>query len=86
MIVCAVGLIASVVPYFGDVMDLLGALATYLLVFVMPILFYHRLGGLKSASLLSKTWAWIIFVAGLVALVMGTYDATKHLTDDIRNK
>ncbi|KAG0240773.1 transmembrane amino acid transporter protein-domain-containing protein [Mortierella sp. GBAus27b] len=84
IIVCTVGLIASVVPYFGDVMDLLGALATCLLVFVMPILFYYKLGGMEHGSLPSKIWAWFIFVIGLVALVMGTYDATKNLVDDIR--
>ncbi|KAF9362691.1 hypothetical protein BGX34_005669 [Mortierella sp. NVP85] len=51
------------------------------------ILFYHRSGGLKNASLLSKIWAWFIFVVGLVALVMGTYyDATKHVIDGIRYK
>ncbi|KAG0326025.1 hypothetical protein BGZ99_010246 [Dissophora globulifera] len=86
IIIILTGLIAAVIPYFGDVMDLLGALTTCLLVFVMPILFYYKLGGLKNSDWWVKLWALFIFVIGLVALVLGTINATQHLIEDFKNK
>ncbi|KAG0353298.1 hypothetical protein BGZ54_002303 [Gamsiella multidivaricata] len=86
IIIVLVALIASVIPFFGDVMDLLGALTTCLLVFIMPILFYYRLGGMSNASIAGRLWAWFIFLVGVVAMVLGTYDATKHLVRDIKSK
>ncbi|KAF9908266.1 hypothetical protein EC991_010106 [Linnemannia zychae] len=80
------GLIAGVVPFFGDVMDLLGSLTQCLLVFVMPIVFYYKLGGLKKAMWVTKGWALFVLVVGLVALVLGTIDAVKHLIADFRRK
>ncbi|KAG0276141.1 hypothetical protein BGZ95_007919 [Linnemannia exigua] len=80
------GLIAGVVPYFGDVMDLLGSLTQCLLVFVMPIVFHYKLGGLEKASLWTRGWALFVLVIGMVALVLGTIDAVKHLVADFIRK
>ncbi|KAG0379234.1 hypothetical protein BGX24_001217 [Mortierella sp. AD032] len=80
------GLVAGVVPYFGDVMDLLGSLTQCLLVFVMPIVFHYKLGGLERASLWIKGWASLVLVIGMVALVLGTIDAVKHLVADFTRK
>jgi amino acid permease len=80
------GLIAGVVPYFGDVMDLLGSLTQCLLVFVMPIVFFHKLGGLDRAGWCTKVWACFVLVIGMIALVLGTIDAVKHLVADFRRK
>ncbi|KAF9923404.1 hypothetical protein FBU30_006538 [Linnemannia zychae] len=76
------GLVAGIVPYFGDVMDLLGSLTQCLLVFVMPIVFYYRLGGLKRASWFTMSWALSVLIIGLIAMVLGTVDAVKHLIAD----
>lgn len=84
LIILVVGLIASVVPFFGDVMDLLGSLTMCLLVFIMPVLCYQRLGGLRRKSLWTKIWAWFVLAIGLVAMVLGTIDAVKHLIADFR--
>lgn len=80
------GLIAGVVPYFGDVMDLLGSLTQCLLVFVMPIIFFYKLGGLEKAGWWTKVWAVFVLVVGMVALVLGTVDAVRHLVADFRRK
>ncbi|KAF9901753.1 hypothetical protein BX616_002154 [Lobosporangium transversale] len=85
IVILFAGLVASALPYFGDLMDLLGALATCLLVYVMPVLFYYRLGGMKNVFWLNQMWIWFIFVVGMVVIVVGTYDATKHLIEDIQH-
>ncbi|KAG0217639.1 hypothetical protein BGX33_010036 [Mortierella sp. NVP41] len=86
IIMFLMGLIAGVVPYFGDVMDLLGSLTQCLLVFVMPILFHYRLGELEKASWLARSWAMFVLAVGMVALVLGTVDAVRHLLADFQHK
>lgn len=80
-----VGLIASVVPFFGDMMDLLGSLTSCLTGFMMPIVFYYKLGGLKNSHWWEKVWALFILIVGTIAMVMGTMDAVRHLVADFRN-
>ncbi|KAG0291550.1 hypothetical protein BGZ96_005077 [Linnemannia gamsii] len=80
------GLIAGVVPFFGDVMDLLGSLTQCLLVFVMPIVFFYKLGGLDRAAWWTKLWAAFVLVVGMIALILGTVDAIRHLAADFRHK
>lgn len=79
-----VGLIASVVPFFGDMMDLLGSLTSCLSGYIMPIAFYYKLGGLKNSHWWERLWALFIIVVGTIAMVMGTIDAVRHLADDFR--
>ncbi|KAF9352032.1 hypothetical protein BGX26_010074 [Mortierella sp. AD094] len=85
IIVVLTAVVAAVIPYFGDMMDLLGALTTCLLVFVFPILFYFMLGGMKGAKWWSLLWYLFILAIGLVAMVMGTIDAIKALVKDFNN-
>ncbi|KAG0039299.1 hypothetical protein BGZ82_008903 [Podila clonocystis] len=85
-IVLLVGLVATVVPFFGDVMDLLGALTACLLVFIMPVMFYYRLGGLEKKGWATRAWAVVILLVGAVALVLGTLDAVRHLAADFRRE
>ncbi|KAF9578529.1 hypothetical protein BGW38_005620, partial [Lunasporangiospora selenospora] len=80
------GLIASIVPYFGDMMDLLGALTVCLLVFILPVLFYYRLGGLKAAGWVHRIWAGFIALVGFGAMCMGTIDALRHLAGDLKRR
>lgn len=85
-IIVLVGLVAAVVPFFGDVMDLLGSLTACLLVFIMPVLFYYRLGGLERARWVTRAWTVLILLVGAVALVLGTLDAVRHLVADFKRK
>ncbi|KAF9416578.1 hypothetical protein BGZ94_010174 [Podila epigama] len=84
MIVFLVGLVAAVIPFFGDVMDLLGSLTVCLLVFILPILFYYRLGGFKSARWTTRAFAVLILAIGVMASVLGTMDAMRHLIFVVR--
>ncbi|KFH67256.1 hypothetical protein MVEG_07778 [Podila verticillata NRRL 6337] len=79
-----VGLIASVVPFFGDMMDLLSSLTSCLSGFMMPIGFYYKLGGLKNSHRWEKLWVLFIMVVGTIATVMGTIDAVRHLAADFQ--
>ncbi|CAG8548550.1 34_t:CDS:2 [Funneliformis caledonium] len=84
LIIITVG-IAITIPFFDDIMSLLGALANCLLVFVLPVLFYLKLFGWERMSLLKLTWnAFVIFV-GLVGCVIGSIKATNRLIEDFRN-
>lgn len=85
-IVLLVGLVAAVVPFFGDMMDLLGALTACLLVFIMPVMFYYRLGGLEKKGWTTRAWAVVILLVGVLVLVLGTLDAVRHLAADFRRK
>ncbi|KAG0052154.1 hypothetical protein BGZ83_002927 [Gryganskiella cystojenkinii] len=86
IIILLVGLIASVVPFFGDVMDLLGSLTMCLLVFIMPVMFFYKLGGLTRAPIWTRAWALFILVVGAVAMILGTLDAVRHLIEDFQKK
>ncbi|KAF9383258.1 hypothetical protein CPC16_008999 [Podila verticillata] len=85
-IIVLVGFVAAVVPFFGDMMDLLGSLTACLLVFIMPVMFYYRLGGLQKAGWATKAWTVLILLVGAVALVLGTLDAVRHLVIDFKRK
>ncbi|KAF8973392.1 hypothetical protein BGZ46_009958 [Entomortierella lignicola] len=82
IIVVLTGVVAAVIPYFGDMMDLLGALTTCLLVFVFPIFFYFMLGGMRGCRWWTLLWYLFILCIGMVAMVMGTIDAVKALVKD----
>ncbi|KAF9974730.1 hypothetical protein BGZ73_001813 [Actinomortierella ambigua] len=83
LISTSICLVALVVPFFGDVMDLLGALTSSLIVFIMPVLFYYRLGGYQGASLAHKLFAVFTLLTGLVAMVVGTIEAARDLVKDV---
>ncbi|KAF9429542.1 hypothetical protein BGZ76_001194 [Entomortierella beljakovae] len=80
-----IGLVAGVIPFFGDMMDLLGALTTCLLVFVFPIFFFFMLGGMKTARWWQLLWYVFILAFGLVAMIMGSIDAIKALVQDFKD-
>ena len=84
LVILSVG-IAITIPFFDDVMSLLGALANCLLVFVLPVLFYLKLFNWKRMPLLMLTWnAFVIFV-GLVGCVVGSIKAVNRLIEDLYN-
>ncbi|KAF9115644.1 hypothetical protein BGX27_007071 [Mortierella sp. AM989] len=82
IIIVLTAVVAAVIPYFGHMMDLLGALTTCLLVFVFPIMFYFMLGGMKGCRWWTLLWYLFILAIGIVAMVIGTIDAIKNLIKD----
>ncbi|KAG1474904.1 hypothetical protein G6F56_000057 [Rhizopus delemar] len=74
--------LACFIPYFDDFMGLIGALSTCGLVFLLPVLCYLKLTGIRN-----KPWYELAFCAftlflGIVGCVFGTIDAVKSLVKD----
>ena len=78
-------LIASIVPYFGDVLQLCSALSIVVVAFVFPpwfhyLLFRHR--GFSSGELATML---LIVLFGLASSAIGIYYAIKGLVSDIQD-
>jgi amino acid permease len=76
--------IASVVPYFGDILQLVSALSIVVVAFVFPPWFYYLLYRHRGLA-----WSQIILmssiaVLGIAASVVGVYFAIKGLIHDIQ--
>ncbi|CAG8498802.1 2901_t:CDS:2 [Diversispora eburnea] len=83
-IVVTITSIAVIVPFFGDFMSLLGAVAVSLLVFVLPVVFYIRLYGLRTMSTMELLWSFFVIIIGLACCLIGTVDAIAALLKDFR--
>ncbi|KAI8984355.1 transmembrane amino acid transporter protein-domain-containing protein [Mycotypha africana] len=78
-------ILAIFIPYFHDFMGLIGALCTCTLVFLLPVIFYLRLTGVRN-----KPWYELAFCAftiflGIIGCVFGTIDAIRALVADFRH-
>ncbi|KAF9434269.1 hypothetical protein BGZ76_008302 [Entomortierella beljakovae] len=78
--------IAVVVPYFAQVMALLGALSDGMLTFVFPIVFYLKLYGIKSVKKPELLIMVLIVIIGVAGAVIGTIDAIKQLIKAFRGE
>ncbi|CAG8698302.1 8613_t:CDS:2 [Acaulospora morrowiae] len=78
----AVTATAVFVPFFGDLMSLLGALAMCLLVFILPVVFYIKLYGFERISYLELVWGAFVMLIGMIGCVIGTIDALRALIRD----
>jgi vesicular inhibitory amino acid transporter len=79
--------VASVVPYFGDLLNIVSAVSTSLTAFIFPPVFYYvlytRAGVLLSVS--DKLYLLFITTLGALAFSVGTYYAFDGLIDSIKN-
>ncbi|KAJ1651883.1 hypothetical protein IWQ61_007655 [Dispira simplex] len=79
IIVAALYGIAIAIPFFSDVLSLIGALSTCMVFFVFPTIWYVRLFGFKVL----RWWEWIlcivILVLGVVGVIMGSVQAIQSL-------
>ncbi|KAI9206866.1 transmembrane amino acid transporter protein-domain-containing protein [Polychytrium aggregatum] len=82
-IVVVLALISIVIPFFADVMTLLGAVANTLLVFVFPVLFDFRLFGFRNRSPFEKGIGILILLVGTLGGCVGGFDALRALWNDI---
>lgn len=74
-------LIAVTIPYFSDFMNLIGAVANTLLIYIFPVVFHAKLFGV-SRGLLSA----LILVVGCIGGGMGTLDALSNLYHDVMRR
>ncbi|KAI9295709.1 hypothetical protein K502DRAFT_324180 [Neoconidiobolus thromboides FSU 785] len=71
--------IAVYVPYFGDFMSLVGALANCMIVFVIPVICHLKLYGWRDRKWYEYIWMFIVIVVGLIGCILGAIDAIKSL-------
>ena len=77
----AVGLtcfVAIMVPFFPDVMSLVGAMCLTMIVFILPVFFSFRLRGQKM-SLIEKVWGICIVCCGSIGGLIGTIQAFQSI-------
>ncbi|KAG1468673.1 hypothetical protein G6F56_003698 [Rhizopus delemar] len=78
-------ILAIFVPYFDDFMSLVGALANCGLVFLLPVLCYLKLTGIRNKPVYELAFCALTLLLGVVGCVFGTIDAIKSLVSDFHN-
>ncbi|KAF9172674.1 hypothetical protein BGX21_004969 [Mortierella sp. AD011] len=81
-----VATIAVFVPYFGELMSLLGALSDGMLTFVFPVVFYLKLYGFKRITIIELCFMAFVIIVGTAGSVIGTIDAIKQLIKAYRGE
>ncbi|KAJ2846387.1 hypothetical protein IWW36_004376 [Coemansia brasiliensis] len=77
--------IALAIPYFGDVMSLVGAFSTSLLLCVIPAGCYVKLRGWRQISWAMRIACTAVAAVGIYACVLGAKSAIEDLQTDIAN-
>ncbi|ORX51669.1 hypothetical protein DM01DRAFT_1324166 [Hesseltinella vesiculosa] len=77
-------LLACFVPYFDDFMGLIGALANCGLVFLIPVMSYLRLTGVRNKPIYELAFCALTLFLGVIGLVFGSIDAIKALIVDFQ--
>ncbi|KAJ1977591.1 hypothetical protein H4R35_002237 [Dimargaris xerosporica] len=72
---------AIFVPYFADVMSLLGSLAFSTLIFVFPVVFYFKLSP-EPQTRRRRLMHWGIVLIGAACCIVGSYQAILALARD----
>jgi amino acid permease len=80
-----VAVIGAVIPFFGDLMALIGAFANCGLVFVFPIIFYFRLTGFRNKPFYELAWCGLTVLLGIVGLIFGTISAIQALVERFKS-
>ncbi|KAI9262739.1 transmembrane amino acid transporter protein-domain-containing protein [Sporodiniella umbellata] len=74
--------LACFIPYFDDFMGLIGALANCGLVFLLPILCYLKLTGVRNKPWYELAFCTLTLFLGIVGCIFGTIDAVRSLIRD----
>lgn len=84
---CTMGILvilACFIPFFDDFMGLIGALANCGLVFLLPVICYLRLTGVRNKPWYELAFALLTIFLGIIGCVFGTIDAIKSLVRDFQ--
>ncbi|KAJ1844742.1 hypothetical protein LPJ70_002819, partial [Coemansia sp. RSA 2708] len=77
--------VALGIPYFGDVMSLVGAFSTSLLLCVVPVVCYLRIRGWRQLGWPMRILCIAVAAIGIYACVLGAKGAIEDLQTDIAN-
>eukprot|EP00945_MAST-04E_sp_MAST-4E-sp1_P000396 g396.t1 len=72
--------VAVMVPFFGPVMEFVGAVCLTMIVFVLPVVFSYKLRG-DSMTFAEKIWGVCIIFAGLVGGTIGGIQSIISIVD-----
>ncbi|KAI8091275.1 transmembrane amino acid transporter protein-domain-containing protein [Gilbertella persicaria] len=76
--------LAAFIPFFDDFMGLIGALANCGLVFLLPILCYLKLTGVRNKPWYELAFCALTLFLGIIGCVFGTIDSIKALIKDFQ--
>ncbi|KAI9500501.1 hypothetical protein GGI25_001622 [Coemansia spiralis] len=71
--------ISIAIPYFGEVIDLVSAISTTVVFFMVPVFCYVKLVGWRNIHIYELVLCFLIAAIGAVACVWGLIDAIKAL-------
>lgn len=77
-------ILACFIPFFDDFMGLIGALANCGLVFLLPVLCYLKLTGVRNKPWYELAFCALTLLLGVVGCVFGTIDSIKALIKDFQ--
>ena len=80
-VIILVCLISTTLPFFSDMMSLIGAVSNTMLIFILPVLFNFYLG--EGNTTTTYILGLGIMVIGLFGGTLGTYDAVQALYHDV---
>jgi amino acid permease len=78
-------ILAAFIPFFDDFMGLIGALANCGLVFLLPILCYLKLTGVRNKRWYELAFCGFTLFLGIIGCVFGTIDSIKALIRDFQH-
>ncbi|KAJ2909976.1 hypothetical protein GGI21_001336 [Coemansia aciculifera] len=77
--------VSIAIPYFGQVIDLVSAISTTVVFFLVPVFCYVKLFGWRKIAKYELALCFILAVVGAIACVWGLIDAIKSLRTAIEN-
>ncbi|OBZ90538.1 Vesicular inhibitory amino acid transporter [Choanephora cucurbitarum] len=77
-------ILAAFIPFFDDFMGLIGALANCGLVFLLPVLCYLKLTGIRNKPWYELAFCALTLFLGVIGCVFGTIDSIKALVRDFQ--
>ncbi|KAG2238056.1 hypothetical protein INT48_002623 [Thamnidium elegans] len=76
--------LACFIPFFDDFMGLIGSLANCGLVFLLPVLCYLKLTGIRNKPWYELAFCTLTLFLGIIGCVFGTIDSIKALIEDFQ--
>ncbi|KAI7833913.1 transmembrane amino acid transporter protein-domain-containing protein [Kickxella alabastrina] len=77
--------VSIAIPYFGEVIDLVSAISTTVVFFLVPVFCYVKLFGWNRIPRYELLLCFILAAVGAVACIWGLIDAVKSLKSAVQN-
>ncbi|KAI9292582.1 hypothetical protein K502DRAFT_325723 [Neoconidiobolus thromboides FSU 785] len=74
--------IAIYVPYFNDLMALIGAVSNCIIIFLVPLACHYKLFGFKNRAIWEYVLSTLCVIVGVLGLILGSIDSVKNLIAD----